>query len=706
MAVTRIRIVLITAMCVVLGVVAGDIFDRLVVGLLVPPIVCGVTGLFAVRAPWKLRFGTAVLAAVVGVVAAVVVDGGSPNDAVSGPLRGPRRLLTTEWPTPDDAQIVAAVALLLAVVSAIAVELAGQRRWHLAPLAVIAAGFTCVVALGGPGLPATWILVTLGTLAVLFGLSRQGERPGARARTLLGEHALAAVLIAIAVVAVGMSATIAFADRADPRRTEEARFTASLLDSVESVVAMRLADPPIDLFRITDRSTLIGQSLPARWRVAALDTYDGQRWIAMPALRPIGQRLGVPAPPAPNTPPPIRYDAEILTDDVDLVPFPGRPLSVTADVETDTARTVVRLVERPEPGDTVQALAEAPPSTAAASGALFTARQIDELASTFTELAENLAGSGTELERLQRLESTMREDWELDSGAAGSGQQLFFIEQFVNETRRGTREQFVSAFVLLTRSLGLDARVATGFVIPPDQLSSPITLRSTHAAVWPEVALGELGWLAFDPVPSVEATGDEEPPPPPEAQSPAAAQPPVQPPADPGEESDETTLDETAGPGRWSSLRRWLVRAGTTAIVAVGPLVLIAGAILAVKWRRRRARLRSADPVAKVRGAWANTTDSLVDAGLVIAPAWTDRRIASSAAPLAPTVPHEMRHLAAIATMVTFGPTDDGWRVVDDAISTSRAIDEAIRAGRTRWQRLRWRLSLRSLRRATRSPVR
>src|SRR5690606_7471651 len=118
MAVTRIRIVLITAMCVVLGVVAGDIFDRLVVGLLVPPIVCGVTGLFAVRAPWKLRFGTAVLAAVVGVVAAVVVDGGSPNDAVSGPLRGPRRLLTTEWPTPDDAQIVAAVALLLAVVSA------------------------------------------------------------------------------------------------------------------------------------------------------------------------------------------------------------------------------------------------------------------------------------------------------------------------------------------------------------------------------------------------------------------------------------------------------------------------------------------------------------------------------------------------------------------------------------------------------------
>lgn len=706
MAVTRLRIVLVTAMCVVLAVVAGDIFDHVVVGLLAPPVVCGATALLAARAPWKLRLGLAVAAVAVGVTATVLVEDGSPADALRGPLTGPRRLLTTEWPTPDDAQIIAAIAAVLAITSAVSLELAGRRRWHLAPLAPFAVGFTCIVALGGPGLPETWSLIALGALAVVFGLTRQGERPSSRARTLLGEQALAAVLLAVALVAVTMSATLAFADRADPRRTEEAQLTAALLDSVESVVALRSADPPFDLFQITDRSTLIGQSLPARWRVASLDTYDGQRWIATVALRPIGRRLGIPSPPAPNTPPPIRYDAEIRSDDIDLVPFPGRPLSVTADVETDMARTVVRLVDRPQRGDTIQALAEAPPTASVASGALFATRQIDELASGFTELAENLAGSGTELERLQRIESTMREEWALDSGAAGSGQQLFFIEQFVNETRRGTREQFVSAFVLLARALGYDARVATGFVIPPNQLSSPITLRSTHAAVWPEVSLGELGWLAFDPVPPAEASGEEEPPPPPEAQSPAAAQPPVQPPADPGEEVDETTLDETAGPGRWSSVREWLVRAGTTAVIALGPLAAVAAIILLVKWRRRRARLRAPDPAAKVRGAWANTTDSLVDAGLVIAPAWTDRRIAGSAVPLAPRAPQEMRHLAAMATMVTFGPTDDSWRLVDEAITTSQAIDEAIRADRTRWQRLRWRLSLRSLRRSTRSPIR
>lgn len=705
MAVTRVRIVLVTAMCVVLAIVAGDIFDRLIPPLLATPVVCGGTALLVAPTPWKLRLAASLAGVVVAVVAAVLLFGGSLADATVGLVAGPRRLLTTEWPTPDDAKIVAAVALALALTTAVAAELAGRRRWHLAPLGVVATGFTAIAALGGPGLPATWSLVVLGVLAVLFALLRPGERPASRARTMLGEHALGAVLLAIAVVAVGTSATIAWADRADPRRTEEAEVTASLLDSVESVVALRLADPPIDLFRVTDRSTLIGQSLPARWRLAALDTYDGQRWISMVTLRPIGERLGLPSPPAPNVPPPIRYDAEILTDDVDLVPFPGRPISVTADVETDTGRTVVRLLERPGPGDSLQAVAEAPPSTAAASGARFTSRQIDELAGAFTELAENMAGDGTELERLQRIESTMRDEWELDSGAAGSGQQLFFIEQFVNETRRGTREQFVSAFVLLARSLGLDARVATGFVIPPNQLSSPITLSSTHAAVWPEVALGELGWLPFDPVPPVEATGEEEPPPPPEAQSPAAAQPPVLPPADPAEEIDETTLDEATGQGRWSSVRTWLVRAGTIAAIAVGPLLAVAAGILLAKWSRRRARLRSPDPASKVRGAWANTTDSLVDAGLTIATAWTDDRIAESASPLARSAPHEMRRLAAMATMMTFGPTDESWRLVDDAIATSSTIVTAIRADRTRWQRLRWRLSLRSLRRSTRSPV-
>ena len=72
---------------------------------------------------------------------------------------------------------------------------------------------------------------------------------------------------------------------------------------------------------------------------------------------------------------------------------------------------------------------------------------------------------------------------------------------------------------------------------------------------------------------------------------------------------------------------------------------------------------------------------------------------------MAPTAPHEMRRLASTATAITFGEEPDDRLRVDDAVATARTVDLAILADRSRWQRIRWRLSLRSLRRATRSPV-
>jgi hypothetical protein len=107
-----------------------------------------------------------------------------------------------------------------------------------------------------------------------------------------------------------------------------------------------------------------------------------------------------------------------------------------------------------------------------------------------------------------------------------------------------------------------------------------------------------------------------------------------------------------------------------------------------------------------VRGAWANTTDSLIDAGLSIAPSWTDDTIALHAASVAASMPHEARRLAAMSTAMTFGRVDDAPRLVEDALMMSAAVDAAIRSSRTVWQRFRWRLSLRSILPATRSPVR
>jgi hypothetical protein len=225
------------------------------------------------------------------------------------------------------------------------------------------------------------------------------------------------------------------------------------------------------------------------------------------------------------------------------------------------------------------------------------------------------------------------------------------------------------------------------------------------ASVWPEVRTQSAGWVAFDPVPDTLAVDTEQPPPPPQEQTPAAAQPPIAPPPDEVSEADEPVVEVQESSTRWSRIREWLVRGAAIVGLGVLPFLVAIAAIVAIKWRRHRSRLTGGDPAIRIRGAWANATDSLVDAGLAIAPSWTDDRIATAAVPLAPTVPHELRRLAAMSSQATFADFGSAPRHADDALLTAKAVDQAIRSDRSRWERLRWRLSLRSLLRNSRSPV-
>jgi protein-glutamine gamma-glutamyltransferase len=703
------RIVLVGAMCEVLALVAGRAFDDIVWELLlVPPIVTGV-GLFAYRRRVIERVGLLSVAVVVATAVAGFLTGAAASALVTGPFTGLKRLLTAEWPSPLDPRIIVAVALLLAVVTAVAVELAGRPQLHLAPLVAVILGFTGAMAISAPVHPTLSTSVALGILALVLMMLRPGDDARGRARTLGGDRPLLLVIAAIALSAVLVTGAIAWSDRADPRETNAAEATATILDPVEETVALRDAEPPVDLFRITDRSTLIGPALPARWRLQALDVYDGQRWTPGITVRPIGSTLGLNTTQRADVAPPIQFDVELLSDDIDLVPLPGQPLSVdtgsSTGVETDLDRTVVRLRQPARSGLTIHASSDVAPGPAASRVGTVATRQIDEISRGFTQTATDLAGQGTVLERLHSIEREMHDNWLLDSNAPGSGQQLKLIQHFVDDTKRGTAEQFVTAFVLMARSLGVEARVATGFLVPPDELRAPLALRSTSAAVWPEVELVGQGWLAFDPVPAAETTDAESPPPPPAAQSPAAVQPPIPPPTDRASEEPVATPQEPSGASDWEAVRTWLMRGSVVAGLALLPLLVGVGGIVGMKWSRRRRRLRADDPARRITGAWANTTDSLVDAGLTIAPAWTNERIADEGTGIAPAAPHEMRRLATTATAITFGDETEDAHRADDAIATSRTVDLAILASRTRWQRIRWRLSLRSLRKATRSPV-
>ena len=697
----RLRVVLVTAMMAVLAVVAGNIFDRQVWWLLMAVAIPALVSIVVSNFASVVRFISALLSIGTSVTIIVFAVGGQASDVVDALTAGTQRLLSTDWPSPERPDLIGTVGLVLAVPTAVAADLAGRRDWHLLALTPIVASGVLVTALCAPsGAQMVW-LIPVGLLAAIFATLRpmigDDREIGAQRVWLRGERRLIPVVLLAGLVAAAVSVPTVLANRADPRRNEPAKQTAPLLDPIEATLALRALDPPADLYQVTTES---GINLPDRWRTAALNDYDGQRWTPALTLRPIGRRL------TPDTSGMFMFDLELLDDGLALVPFPSTPITINVPVETDSDRTVVRLTERIDPGDTIAVSSGPIITTADALATGIATRVIDDSVSSLTEFAETLAGGGTVLDQLRQIQSTMRDDWVLASNAPGAGLQRALLERFVRDTKRGTAEQFAAAYVLLARSLGVDARVATGFVGARSATGSALTLVSSDAAVWPEVGLLDGRWIAFDPVPPDEAS-NVAPPDEPAVQTPAAAQPPIAPAP---ELTPDTADDNEAGNDASSTTASVYVRWGQKAGIALGTILValaaLAAIILLAKFQRRRKRLASGTPAQRITGAWAVATDRLVDAGLTIAPSAANGDIATSAALLVANAQRELIQLATLSSAVTFGNPAETDFLVTDAVAHLDQVETSMAEVRTRGEQLRWRLSLRSLRPGTRSPVR
>ncbi|MFN3256150.1 MAG: transglutaminase domain-containing protein [Ilumatobacter sp.] len=706
MGIPRVRIALISAMGAIIALAAGGIFDERRWELLVVPVVIGAAGILSSGRGGLVRLATSFAAVVVAVVAATLLAGGGLGDAATAFTSGARRMVSTDWPSPSRPDLVATAAAGLGSLLALATALAHHARLHLTPLVPVATAQVAVSALSAPLGPRLLWLLVLGVLAIAFAAIRPGMALPERLTLLSGERRLIPVAAVTIGLAGAMALPMAFDDRADPRQNEDPVSSAALLDPIEATLALQAIDPPIDLHTI-DLST--DSELPTRWRSAALVNYDGRRWTPTLTLRPIGRRLDATGSPD------IAGSIGFLDEDVQLVPLPGAPVTIETRIETDPDRTIVRLSDRPIVGERVDFTARVDPSFADVSAGSVATREIDESVSGLTALAESLLDDAADgpapvdvLGRLRLLESTMSEDFVLDPAASGGGLQRALILRFLRDTRRGNAEQFATGFVLLARSLGVDARVATGFTVDPAKISSTtdgvrIRLSSAEAAVWPEVDVGG-GWLAFDPVPT-EAISDLEPEPPePQVQSPAAPQPPIEPPPDADENPTDVDDDALAESDPLPRFIQWALRVAAVTASILVPLLLAAALVLSLKWRRRRRRL-SGPPDQRIRGAWAVATNRLVDAGLTITPAATNDEIAADGTPYAASAERELRRLATLASAVTFGEPARPDLLADDANSCLGQVETTMAASRTRWQRLRWRLSTRSLRRRTTSPV-
>jgi hypothetical protein len=71
---------------------------------------------------------------------------------------------------------------------------------------------------------------------------------------------------------------------------------------------------------------------------------------------------------------------------------------------------------------------------------------------------------------------------------------------FVSQTKRGHCEFFAGAMVVACQSLGLRARMVTGFVTDEyNRYSEVYQVRESHAHAWVEVLTPDKGWVTFDP---------------------------------------------------------------------------------------------------------------------------------------------------------------------------------------------------------------
>src|SRR5918997_141930 len=106
-----------------------------------------------------------------------------------------------------------------------------------------------------------------------------------------------------------------------------------------------------------------------------------------------------------------------------------------------------------------------------------------------------------------KMNEYLKRTYPYDLSIPPQNQDMDAVEYFLFEQKRGYCEQFSSSLAVMARSLGIPARVATGYA--PGEYN-PFTgyydVRASDAHAWVEVYFPGYGWSTFDPTPSFDST--------------------------------------------------------------------------------------------------------------------------------------------------------------------------------------------------------
>jgi transglutaminase-like putative cysteine protease len=278
---------------------------------------------------------------------------------------------------------------------------------------------------------------------------------------------------------------------------------------------IKTSSRPVMHIRI-DSALAVG---PLKWRGTALSDFDGKRWTnpnpnRQPEIIPVEHDHVVLAPAGlPGRRVNYRVDLEELENDTLF--FAGTPeiLELRADALLHSETASYRLGHAVPPGFhyDVYSLLDDPPEGAPLRfpppvlplAARERYLQLPALDSRIAELGRRFAANApSDLARARAVERHLRSDYgytlQLPDRAVADP-----LANFLFVRRKGHCEYFASSMAVMLRSLGIPARLATGF---QSGVYNPVSglwlLRASDAHSWVEAWIPGHGWTTFDPTPA------------------------------------------------------------------------------------------------------------------------------------------------------------------------------------------------------------
>lgn len=133
--------------------------------------------------------------------------------------------------------------------------------------------------------------------------------------------------------------------------------------------------------------------------------------------------------------------------------------------------------------------------------------QLPESSERVGALAQEITRSKTSAyEKAQAIEAYLSRNYRYSLDIS-RGVQTRPLEEFLFERKTGYCEHYATAMVVLLRSVGVPARLVTGFLATEwNEYGNYYVVRQRDAHAWVEVHLPNSGWVTMDPTPAVSET--------------------------------------------------------------------------------------------------------------------------------------------------------------------------------------------------------